>query len=1179
MTIVESFIHKLIRLAPELLTRQLLQLHVSSPSPSLATLENHNIYPNNSNGTSLASLRDRSLRLERTALPLCQTAGRMHTIIDRAHQTIQDHTQTLHRILLLQYHMKFIIRIQLELNKCCQFNYCANKQTGTGSSIQKYSNNMNSMNTNDDDDNHPEDDQADCTDDDHDDDDYYYDWPRDVIRTATSVTAIEELFSHMMMMMNLTATPTSTSTGTTVPSTNTNTATNTNTNTIHTRAKTSTTKIAILEQLRPMVSYISSKVRTITQQKLRAVLQHLNEQVVSIASISTRSTSYDVTYEFGAVLQIYYHLNELHEIVFYVLEQIMTTAMDVTRQLLSQQQSQSQQTPNSIKTWALQLRTSLVQIQTMVGILQQKQDPVTRTKLYTTLFATNNGNVNRDDKYDDYDHLTNTTRNIIMDSVPHVYHEYINRYMSAGSSHQSSSLLVSLFWYRYCAFLSQMLSDALNHSNTNSNKFKKDAAMIISYYPTLHIASYTILQPIFQQPTPSQRDHHNYTRGEFEFSSTSGMMNISSSGNGNGSGILGGTALAVVPFSDDLDNPQSGLNHSHAATGTGSSWTIPQHEQRHVSEMSSYANVVTLTPAMKQSTEWKVYQGQFNDSRNSAPNIGLYPLQQAFVKTCTDRLMVPLQYMFHENVSISDDGVSMSTGILILPSKYDIQRFDENIRDELSLAAATTTSATMDDTLVGDMTLIVQLIAQCVNSIITEFCARAKSAMSNVSHQRHQQSEQQSQPQQHHHHQSSSSESYVNEKDWAMTESMKHDCKIIAILYTVKQYLQSAPEKVFVAPYRTTTTGIGSIAGNKKALIQQCTKTAAVCTETLVPAGVTIDTTIKSTILVPFCRTVNRLIATNVLSKIHLGIYLDNANSSSNSSGSGGRRNYEDMDENDEIPISFVQKDIVPILDKIVQVYLVKFPPPYSNMIVCNIVSFVVYTYLSNVTLIRPLSESIRLHITQDLTDLEMALEQFIAKAASSSSNSKLNLTNTSSGTGASSRNFTTSLSQIDHGKPYAELRAVRQMLFWTGLDTKSKPADDIAKSLLNEIWVKDIRPSTIFHYLFSYGPNMLSSPYHVKRISATEYVTLLVPYDMTNIISTNNTNSTTTATTGNHGMESGEDIAFMTIMACCDSYIQRASVVSTSTTPSTSETGGDSRIAQIVISFGQELSRRRGRQ
>jgi hypothetical protein len=83
--------------------------------------------------------------------------------------------------------------------------------------------------------------------------------------------------------------------------------------------------------------------------------------------------------------------------------------------------------------------------------------------------------------------------------------------------------------------------------------------------------------------------------------------------------------------------------------------------------------------------------------------------------------------MFHENVTINDDGVSMSTCMIILPSKYDIQRFDENIRTELSLAVTSTESTT--DGFSNNMTLIIQILGQCINSITYEFCVRAKSAL------------------------------------------------------------------------------------------------------------------------------------------------------------------------------------------------------------------------------------------------------------------------------------------------------------------------------------------------------------------------------------------------------------------------------------------------------------------
>lgn len=141
------------------------------------------------------------------------------------------------------------------------------------------------------------------------------------------------------------------------------------------------------------------------------------------------------------------------------------------------------------------------------------------------------------------------------------------------------------------------------------------------------------------------------------------------------------------------------------------------------------------------------------------------------------------------------------------------------------------------------------------------------------------------------------------------------------------------------------------------------------------------------------------------------------------------------------------------------------------------------------------------------------------------------------------------SLSQIENGKPYAELRAVRQMLFWDGLSDKNKEATAIAKSMLREAWVKDVRASTVCHYLFSFAPSLLSSPHHMKRMKAEEYVSSLVQMD------------------GN--TEDGEASAWLTIMSCCDSYQQRESV----------ERGGqdgDPRIARILMALGSELGSRR---
>jgi hypothetical protein len=222
-----------------------------------------------------------------------------------------------------------------------------------------------------------------------------------------------------------------------------------------------------------------------------------------------------------------------------------------------------------------------------------------------------------------------------------------------------------------------------------------------------------------------------------------------------------------------------------------------------------------------------------------------------------------------------------------------------------------------------------------------------------------------------------------------------------------------------------------------------------------------------------------------------------------------------------------VQKHLTRVFESIAENHLSKFPPEYAGVVAARVAAFTIYTFVSNASLVRPIGESARMHITQDLADREMALDQFVSKSGG-------DLT----------------LSQIENGRPYAELRAVRQLLFWTGLENKDKSAQEVAKSLLREVWMKDVRPSTVFHYLFSYAPGLLSSPHHAKRMKAEDYVATLVHYEAS--------------------VENGEDNSWMTTMTCCDSYQQRAS------SASNAATDGDARVAQILLALGPELMRRR---
>jgi hypothetical protein len=77
------------------------------------------------------------------------------------------------------------------------------------------------------------------------------------------------------------------------------------------------------------------------------------------------------------------------------------------------------------------------------------------------------------------------------------------------------------------------------------------------------------------------------------------------------------------------------------------------------------------------SPEWLALQG------NHAK--GLFRLQKAFLEASSEQLSAPLQYMFPDNVTVDENGNAISH-LPLLPSRYDVQKFDVNIRQKLELA-------------------------------------------------------------------------------------------------------------------------------------------------------------------------------------------------------------------------------------------------------------------------------------------------------------------------------------------------------------------------------------------------------------------------------------------------------------------------------------------------------------
>ena len=361
---------------------------------------------------------------------------------------------------------------------------------------------------------------------------------------------------------------------------------------------------------------------------------------------------------------------------------------------------------------------------------------------------------------------------------------------------------------------------------------------------------------------------------------------------------------------------------------------------------------------------------------------GLFRLQRIFLEKSSQRLCGPLKYMFPENVSVDENGVAISH-LPLLPSRYDIQQFDNNIRQELSLADPREGG--------GDLSFVI-MIARIVVEMIIQFCEQAKNAVSQIGE-----------------------DLCLKPDDGSPTQALEHDMKVTKIMDAMASSLRTAPEKVFLAPYRPAVTA-------------KLEEAASVCEEALEPGLTEIDKFVNAFILGPMCNALNRRVA-NALGRIHFSAYTQDAGSL------------------DEDTPSFVKKNLSDMYDQMAALYLAKLPTIYASVVAANICTYSMYIFISNIALLRPLSESARMRITQDLADFELILEQFMNKCGESKH-----------------------LSKVANCKPYAELRAMRQLLFWTGLQDKTKPAATVAKGMLREVWLRDLRASTIFHYLFSFA-------------------------------------------------------------------------------------------------------------
>lgn len=1019
---------------------------------------------------SLVSMRDKADRLRRQGEVLEGVAKRVESSLQRGLGRMEGATSRLGRVLHLSATLKMVMRLMFEAKKVTGSGVDFDSLTSGAAAAAASSSGALS---------------------------YSVDMDlRDLTRAAASVAVMEDLLSHPDLGG-------SGPDGSVAPS-----------------AESRIDTIDVVERLRPDAEAVASAVR-------RAAAGLLAEQ-------QRTGTAGMSPHRLGATLQVYYHLGELPQAAWDAVSAGLASAEKASagffnpaavQRLVDQAQSEAkaavaqggEDDPNarlppgtdkrqkkkqtesayerSLKKrlrekraeaagkWARGVADAALRVWTLQRVLARKSDPVSRRNFLEAVREA---------------------------PVPEKFEQAEEILLKGGGGGERAkdprhvkNFIFALFWNQMCLKLGQRIQKLLRY---NDGAIAEDVAAL---YPAVRAAALDMLGSVHD----SMQAGLGAASAAAAAASASGSAGagggvnamaddgLGVSGAGTGAGILGGSAGLddsaffggwIAPGSgnsrlsdaaaerghDDSDDADAGAGGSVAAD----TWTRADDDEdetraREAADTGAPVGVgAAALAAIFSSPEWSALQG------SSSSQTGLHPLQSSFLEASSERLCAPLRYMFPEAVAVDENGAAIPV-LPHLPSRYDLAKLDSAVRDELSLA---------DPREGGGELSMTTMLAGNVVDMVGRFCAAAAGATSDAGE-----------------------EGFLREDDGAATEALLHDMKVAGVMSTLATSLRSVPENTFVVPYRPAHSPQHEDAAN-------------LCRQSLKPALAEIDSLVKTNVLAPLSRALNRRVASAV-AKMHQGTYLEE-----NVGASMGMVGMDDpmSGEGGGVGGGFVQRHLSQVYESIASEHLSKLPPEYASAVASTVASHSIYSFVSHASLVRPLGEMGRLRITQDLADFELCLEQLVFKGGS-----------------------TASLGSMDGGRPYAELRAMRNMLFWTGLeDTSAKPAD-IAKGMLREAWVRDVRPSTAFHFLFSFAPPLLSSPHHAKRMSAEEYVGTLVKLDGT--------------------VDDGEASAWMTTMRCCESYQQRESVDASSSVVG-GKGGGDRRVAAVLMMLGPELLRRR---
>lgn len=481
--------------------------------------------------------------------------------------------------------------------------------------------------------------------------------------------------------------------------------------------------IDIVEQMRPEAERVARAVR-------KAAAGLLAEQH------NTSSTAVVSATKLGATLQVYYHLGELPDAAWNAVCLGLKKAESASAQflnstsiknLMDSARTQAKKiSDDEIKSsgindkkqkeivhnraikkkmrelkakaatkWASGVSEAALQVWNLHRVLSRKSDPVTRENFLDVVNAA---------------------------PIPKIFDQAQQLLGSARKQkeqQQKKASIFALFWNQMCISIGRQICDLLKH-----DKHGATASDVATFYPAVRAAALEML---------------NYIQDTMQAGSLSTSTNMIDEVNGTDTscGIMGGSAVLddAIFFgwgSEKLETTNFGEAKSEAedigvsgfGTVSADTWTRPEivSENKATDNSTGFDSLRSTTATQTSSAlssilsspEWHALQG--------SNNIGLYPMQRAFLKTLKERLNAPLNTMFVENRVVDENGIDIKL-LPSLPSSKDLKDLEACLRNELCLA---------DPREGGGEFNMTAMISESIVDLVENFCTLAKGATSGV---------------------------------------------------------------------------------------------------------------------------------------------------------------------------------------------------------------------------------------------------------------------------------------------------------------------------------------------------------------------------------------------------------------------------------------------------------------